>query len=302
MAVVLRELFLAVLIEKLRASHSWLARLKDESSFVGNNVIHLNEIGADPQVLINNTVYPIPTAQREDGALMVALNKYDTTNTRVSVDELYALPYDKPGSVIAQHKATLEEQMGAHGLYTIAPPTGTATMPVLLTTGTPDPTDTTGRMPLTVADLIKLQRVFDDAKIPKKGRVLVLSNQHTQDLLNATLATNPFLATQFQNVSTGGLAPVLYGFELHQDLYAPTYNLTTKTRRAYGATSQATDETASIAFHDADCFRALGSAQMFFRDATLDPENRSSVAGFRVYGVAAPYTRRSQLAIISNRD
>ena len=40
MAVVLRELWLAMLIEKLRFSNTWMAKLKDESSFVGNNVIH----------------------------------------------------------------------------------------------------------------------------------------------------------------------------------------------------------------------------------------------------------------------
>lgn len=294
----MKELFLAVLIDKLRASHSWLAMLKDESSFVGNNVIHLNEIGADPDVLINNTIYPIPTATREDNGLPLALNKYDTTNTRVSVDELYALPYDKQGSVIAQHKAKMEEFMGAHGLYTIAPQTGTTSMPILVTTG---PNDGTGRLMLIPADLIRLQKVYDDAKIPKAGRMLVLSNEHTSDLLIATLSTNPFLATQFQNIATGGLAPVLYGFMLHQDLYAPVYNLTTKTRKAFGSASAATDSTGSVAFSAPDCFRALGTAQMFFRDASIDPENRSSVAGFQVYGVAAPYTRRSQTAILSGK-
>jgi hypothetical protein len=296
MAVVLKELFLAVLIDKLRASHSWLAKLKDESSFVGNNVIHLSEIGADPDVLINNNIYPIPTSSREDNDLPIALNKYDTTNTRCSVDELYALPYDKPGSIIAQHKAKMEEFTGAHGLFTIAPPAATATMPILVTTG---PNDGTGRLMLIPADLIRLQKAFDDAKIPKVGRVLVLSNNHVADLLLSTLGT--FIATLFQNVATGGLAQSLYGFELHQDLYAPTYNLSTKTRKAFGAASQATDTDGSIAFSSSDAFRALGTAQMFYRDASLSPEERASVAGFQVYGIAAPYTRRSQAAIISGK-
>ena len=296
MAVVLKELFLAMLIEKLRAPHTWLGMLKDESSFVGNNVIHLNEVGADPTVLINNTIYPISTAQRIDNDLPVALFKYDTTNTRVSVDELYALPYDKQGSVVAQHKAVLEEQMGAHGLYTIAPPAATATMPILVTTGE---NDGTGRLRLRPQDLIALKLAFDVAKIPVAGRMLVLSAEHTADLLTTTLAS--FIATAFQTVGTGGLAPTLYGFMLHQDLFAPTYNLTTKTRKAFGAAPAATDTTGSVAFSSQDCFRAMGSSQMFFRDASLDPENRSSVAGFQVYGIAAPYTRRSQAAIISGK-
>ncbi len=296
MAVALRELFLAMLIDKLRAPHTWLAKLKDESSFVGNNVIHLTEVGADPDVLINNTVYPISTAQRIDNDLPVALFKYDTTNTRVSVDELYAIPYDKQGSIIANHKLAMEEKMGAHGLYTIAPQAATATMPILVTTGA---NDGTGRKRLRPEDLIALKFAYDKAKIPVAGRVLVLSNEHASDLLVSTLAS--FISTAFQTVGTGGLAPMLYGFELHQDLFAPVYNLGTLTRRAFGAAPAAGDTTASVAFSAGDCFRALGSAQMFFRDASLDPENRSSVAGFQVYGIAAPYTRRSQAAIVSGQ-
>lgn len=295
MAVVLRELFLATLIEKLRASHAWLGKLKDESSFVGNNVIHLNEIGADPTVLINNTVYPIATATREDNAIPVSLNKYDTTNTRCSVDELYALPYDKPGSIIAQHKATLEEQMGAHGLYTLAPQNGNK-MPILVTTG---PDDGTGRRMLVPNDLIRLQKAFDDAKIPKLGRMLILSNEHVSDLLLNTLTS--YAVAAFQNIGVGTVAPMLYGFELYQDLYAPVYNLNTKTLKAYGAASAATDSNGSVALSAPDAFRALGTNKMFYRDAELDPENRSTVVGFQVYGIACPYTRRSQAALISGK-
>ncbi len=293
MAVVLRELWLAMLIEKLRASHTWLARLKDESSFVGNNVIHLNEIGADPDVLVNNTVYPIATAARVDDDVPVALSKYDTTNTRISVDELYGLPYDKPGSALVQHKGRLEEFMGAHGLFTIAPPAATSTMPILSATG---PDDGTGRLRLIPQDIIRMSRAFDDAKIPMAGRMLVLSNEHKEDLLQTTLAT--FIAAQFQNVGTGAVAPMLYGFEMHQDLYAPIYNKTTKVRKAFGAASANTDARASVAFSAQDAFRALGTSQLFYRDASLDPENRATVMGFQVWGIAAPYTRRSQAAII----
>ena len=257
----------------------------------------LNEIGADPDVLINNTVYPVATASRVDTDLPVALSKYDTTNTRISVDELYGLPYDKPGSALAQHKGRLEEFMGAHGLYTIAPPAATSTMPILTTSG---PDDGTGRLRLIPQDIIKLGRAFDDAKIPMAGRILVLSNEHKEDLLHTTLAS--FIAATFQNVGTGAVAPMLYSFELHQDLYAPVYNFTTKARKAFGAASASTDSRASIAFSAADAFRALGTSQLFYRDASLDPENRSTVMGFQVWGIAAPYTRRSQAAIISTLD
>lgn len=296
MAVVLRELYTAMLIEKLRASQGWLGKLKDESGLVGNNVIHLNEVGADPDVLINNTVYPIATAQREDNDIPISLNKYDTTNTRITQDELYGLPYDKQGSVIAQHKSALEEKMGAHGLYTIAPPLATTTMPILVTTGD---ADSTGRLRLTEADLITMGQAFDDAKIPAEGRVLILNSQHKADLLLSSLGK--YIATQIQTVATGALLPSLFGFEIGFSLTPPVYDLSTKKRKAFGAVSADVDTKGSVAFSAADCFRAYGTVQMFYKDAVLDPENRSSTAGFRQWGIACPYTRRSQAAIISGK-
>jgi len=293
MAVVLKELWLAMLIDKFRFESSWAAGLKSENAFVGNNVIHLTEIGADPTVLIDNTVYPIVTSTREDNDATVALKKYETTNTRISDDELYGLPYDKPGSVLAQHRATLQQGMMAHGLYTIAPLQETAKTPIIVTTGE---NDGTGRR-LTINDLVRLKRKYDDAKIPKEGRKLVLAPEHSEDLL---LASQVF-REQYHVIATGQLLP-LYGFELHEDVNPPVYNVNTKVRKAYGAASApATDANASIAFYNARCFQALGTNTMYYREATLDPENRSSVAGFRQWGIMMPYTRDSQAAIISGR-
>ena len=51
--------------------------------------ISLLEIGGDPIVLIDNLTYPIAKTQRNDGAVLVQLRKMDTTNTRITDDELY---------------------------------------------------------------------------------------------------------------------------------------------------------------------------------------------------------------------
>ncbi|RIY06468.1 hypothetical protein D0T11_18685 [Hymenobacter rubripertinctus] len=287
-------MWLAILLEKFRFTSTWAAGLKSESSFVGNNVIHLNEIGADPTVLIDNTVYPILTTTREDQDITVALKKYETTNTRITDDELYGLPYDKPGSVMAQHRITLEQGMLAHGLYTIAPLSNTARTPIIVTSGEDDGT---GRRRMTPGDIIRLKRMYDDAKIPKEGRKLVLAPEHSEDLL---LASQVF-REQYHIIATGQLLP-LYGFELHEDVNAPVYNVGTKVRKAYGAASApATDANASVAFYNARCFQALGTNKMYHRESALDPETRSSVCGFRQWGIMMPYSRDSQAAIISGR-
>lgn len=293
MAVVLKELWLAMLLEKLRFTNTWATGLKNETSFVGNNVIHLTEIGADPNVLIDNTIYPIAVSSREDNDVTVALKKYDTENTRIRRDELYALPYDKTGSVLDQHQKALEEKMMAHGLYTIAPLSNQTKTPVLVTTGADDGT---GRKRLKVADIIKLQRVMNDLKIPAKGRKLVLCSEHQEDLL---LESQTF-REQYSIIASGVVLP-LYGFEIHLSLDTVRYNGTTKVRVAFGAASAGTDANASIAFYDGRCFQAMGGNSMFYRDAETDPEQRATVVGFQQYGIIMPYQRDSQAAIISGK-
>src|SRR5690606_37333266 len=62
--VVLKEMWEAELIRAFRANRSWMGRIPRKDQYVGNNAINLQEIGADPTVLINNTTYPIAVAQR----------------------------------------------------------------------------------------------------------------------------------------------------------------------------------------------------------------------------------------------
>jgi hypothetical protein len=307
MAVVLRQLWTGMLLDRLRFTSTWAAGMRDESSFVGNDVIHLTLIGADPSVLIDNTVYPIVTAAREDNDAVVALRKYETTNTSISDDELYAVPIDKPGSVIAQHRTVLEQGIMNHGLYTIAPLQETASTPVLVTTGynpkdpsTPFTAEAlaggTHRLRLVPEDIIKLKRMMDDLKIPKKGRKLVLSSEHVEDLL----MTSQVFKDQYHNIADGKILP-LYGFEMHEDLNSPVYNISTKVRKAFGASSLSTDATGSVAFFDGRCFSAMGTTKMYYSAAEQDPTMRRSVVGFRQWGIIMPYNRDSQAAIISGR-
>src|SRR5690606_38542778 len=105
-------------------------------------------------------------------------------------------PYDKPGSVSRQHRETIEETSGEHGLHICAPQADTASTPVLQSSG---PDDGTGRARLISADLIRLKKAYDDLKIPKMGRILILCNEHIQDLL---LEDQDF-KNQYQNHKEG---------------------------------------------------------------------------------------------------
>ena len=104
------------LINNFRHDNTWLETLTPKPQWVGNDAIKIPKRGTAPKVLINNQIYPIQSNKREDGHIIVALNKYDTENTTVTDDELNALPYDKLGDVQQQHREELEDKTAEHAL------------------------------------------------------------------------------------------------------------------------------------------------------------------------------------------
>ena len=96
-AGVLTEIWTGELIKKLRAGDvaDFLDGVPDYSQYAENDVIHLVDVGGDPDVLINNTTYPIPVQELEDGDAVFGLDKFQTKATPVTDDELYASSCDR---------------------------------------------------------------------------------------------------------------------------------------------------------------------------------------------------------------
>ena len=94
-AGVYTEVWTGELVKGLREflTGSWLDGVPDQSSIVNNDVIHLVEVGVDPDVLINNTTYPIPLQALEDKDIAISLDKFQTKVTPVTDDELNAISY-----------------------------------------------------------------------------------------------------------------------------------------------------------------------------------------------------------------
>lgn len=290
-AVAKRELVERELIKHFRHLGTWLEAIPSKNQWVNNDVIRLNEVGADPNVLINNNTYPINVSSRTDSSTAISLYKYDTENTRVTDDELYGLPYDKVGSVQQQHRLTLEEHTRMHALHSVAPQENTADTPIIKTTGEADGT----RKRLVYADLVRLKKQLDTKKVPKAGRMLVLSPEHIADLLIEDKA----LQVQYQNHTAGMLSKNYAGFELYEDIYAPEYNPTTLQKIAYGEV-EAGSVAASIVVHKGTAVKARGSVKLYRAKAEDDPQNRETVMGLRLWFLAIPTRALGQGAIISD--
>ncbi|PCI11874.1 MAG: hypothetical protein COB73_00790 [Flavobacteriaceae bacterium] len=289
-AVAKKELAEKELINHFRHEGTWLSRVPSKNQWVGNDVIKLNEIGADPTVLIDNNTYPIAVSQRTDTSTAISLFKYDTENTKVTDDEAYALPYDKSGTVQRQHRETLEEETQAHALHSIAPAANTADTPILQTSGAAIGGAGT-RLRLTYKDLVDFKQKLDALKIPKKGRVLVLCPDHIADLLLEDKALN----VQYNNHTTGAIAKNYVGFEIFEDINAPEYTVGL-TKIAYGG---AAGTAASVFFLANRTAKARGTVTRYLSKASDDPQNRETVIGFRLYFIAIPTSLKGQGAIVS---
>ena len=294
-AVAKKELAERELIKHFRHSGTWLDRVPSKNQWVGNDVIKLNEIGADPDVLIDNNTYPITVSQRTDTSTAISLFKYDTTNTKITDDELYALPYDKPGSVQAQHRETLEERTQEHALHSLAPVGNTADTPIIKTSGAAVG-GLGSRLRLTYRDLVDYKKTLDKLKIPKKGRILVLCADHVADLLLEDKALN----VQYNNHKTGAITQNYVGFEMYEDIYSPVYDKTTLAKIAFGSATAGVE--ASVFFLAQRTAKARGTVKRYQRDASTDPENRETVVGFRLYFIAIPTSQKGQGAIISGEQ
>jgi hypothetical protein len=276
------------MIKKFRHDNTWLGALKSKQSWVNNDVIKIPKRGAAPTVLINNSVYPIVSAGRDDSHVVLSLNKYETTNTTVTAAELYALPYEKVSDVQEQHREELEDKTSQHALHSIAPNSNTATTPVLVCTGAPD---ANGRPTLRAKDVSNLKRRFDKLLVPKEGRILVLCTDHVADLLDE----DKTFTTQYHNAIDGVLSKNFYGFTIYESTYNPTFTAGVKV--AFGAVDGA--QVSSIAMHSKTCFKASGTVVRYARAAEQDPENRRHTIGFELYFIGIAIRDEGVGAIIS---
>ena len=109
--------------------------IPDQSSIVENDVIHLVDVGVDPEVLVNNTTYPIEIQELDDKDIAIKLDKFQTKVTPITDDELYAISYDKMQRVKESHSNSINDAKFAKAAHSFCAKNNTATTPVLKTTG-----------------------------------------------------------------------------------------------------------------------------------------------------------------------
>lgn len=285
------EVWTGELVKQLRGgmTASWLDGVSDYSAAVNNEVVHLVDVGGDPDVLINNTTYPIAAQELEDGDIALGLDKFQTKKTAVSDDQLFAISYDKMGSVIERHGDAITIAKFKKAAHALAPNSNTAKTPVVPTSGEDD----NGRKKCTRKDIIALKRKLDALQVPTAGRRLVLCSDHVNDLLE----DDQKFRDQYYNYTTGKIAN-MYGFEVYEFENCP-YFTKEGTKVPFKNSPSGTDHQASFCFYTKRVFRAQGSTKMYYRDAQTNPDYQQNEVNFRHYYIVLPKKMEAIGAIYS---
>lgn len=252
------------------------------------NVIHIPRTNFNPNVLVNNTAYPIALQAYTDDEVVVALDKYVTEVTTLSDDKIIGASYNVIDPATNGHVRAINAKKFKKAIHAIAPTSDAASTPVIVCTG-----DVVNGLPtLRYEDLVALKERLDLDEVSAEGRRLVLSTTHYNNLL---LDRKNF-GDKLVNYNTGMPAPVIAGFELFQYAGNPLFT-SVGVKKAFGAVKAAGDRQASVAFWTGAIAKKTGMTKQYFADAKLSPTTQSNQLNYRHYFIAVPFEAKGVAAI-----
>jgi len=245
MAQLEKEIWVNQIMEKFYPDSSFLKYGRDFSQLVDNNAINMADAGVDPDVLINNTTYPIPVVQRADTPIRIELDKFETKNTLVRRPEVIQYAYVQLDSVLMGHRNQLQAKTAEKAAHAYAPAGDSPYSPVISTTGAVKGT----RKTLTFEDVLALKERFDNMEIPVEERYLVLHPSHVTDLIRLDVKG-------FKDITdiVNGQPKRFAGFGILQFSRMPLYDLDTMKKIPWG--SALTGAFSSFAFQAGEVMKA----------------------------------------------
>lgn len=277
MSTLNKEVWVRQLVKNFYPNSSFLNYVKDFSSLVDNNAINMAEVGVDPEVLVNNTTYPIKVSQRVDKPIRIELDLFETENTLVRRPEVIEYSYDQLESVLMGHRSQLRAKTAEKAAHAFAPAEDGEYTPVISTTG-----DTSGkRKRLSVEDILSLKERFDDVNIPFEDRYLVLNPKHVSDLIL-------FDIKAFKDLTDiiDGQPKRFAGFNVLQTSITPIYDSVTLKKKPFSAEKSDTDTFCSFCFQKEEVMKADGDVFLYSKEN--DPEERGTIVGFDKRFIALP--------------
>lgn len=282
-----KQIWIDLIKEGMTPDTSFLSRSVDMSDLVEHNKINLAEAGVEPNVIIDNKVYPVPTASREDAPLELPLHTFDTENTVVRNIEEKESAYPKMESVTRGHRRSLIRKTSANAAYNWCPTKDSDMTPVLAASGD---ISKAGYKKVSFEDFLNLEAKFRGLDVDMNSLVAVLNAYHLADLMAEDMKL-------YKEVLAAGK---LFSFSLFSFNNTATFDGTTGQKKAYGAAADPTkDAISSLVYCDTEVMRASGDTEIFV--TYKDPKERGDILGFQQRFTALPIRSKYIGAIYSGK-
>jgi hypothetical protein len=252
-----------------------------EGTITESNVIHVPTSEFAPDILINNSTYPIALQAYTDDAVIIQLDKYQTKVVTLSDDQVMGASYDRIDNATRKTVQKLTAEKFGKAVHAIAPTSNAVNTPVLVGSGA---ANTEGRKILVYSDLVRLKAAFDKAGAPVGDRRLVLNTDHYNDLL----LDRANFGDQLVNYKMGEVAPVIAGFKIFQYINMPNFT-SANVKKAYGSVAITGDQKASIAFVGENIAKKTGNTKQYFTPAVDNPTTQTNQLAYRHYFIAVPF-------------
>lgn len=248
------------------------------------NVINIPLETFSPDVLINNSTYPIDVQDHADGSKTITLDKYQTKATKISDDAAIGASYDKIDSTTRRHRITIQATKFKKAIHALAPAAHTADTPVIELPANYTSNDVYLKM-------VELKGYFDDMECPEEGRRIVLASAH----YNKLIEDRERFADVLVDHKTGKVNKRIAGFEVYTYVSNPMYS-EAGAKKAWGAVALGTDKQATVAFHTDNVGKKTGMLKQYYDKPTTTTQ--AHLLNYRHYYIALPILNKYIGAII----
>lgn len=276
-----KQIWQNTIIEEFWPDDSFASKATNDSEYVNQGkTVHIPNAGAPSGVKKNRKTLPAEVTVRTDVDVDYDLDEFTTDPVRIPHADTVELSYNKRNSVISQDRAKLRNDAHQSILEKWAPETSYR----VSTTGAARvahiKTATGQRKALTTTDVLTLQTKFDLQDVPAADRYLVLDAVMYADLL-ADMVESQKIGFFAQADAKKGIVGELYGFKVMKRSTVLRFTAAgALVKTTEGATLNATDLAAGLAFHKDAVSVAMGEVVMF--DSMSNPTYYGDIYSFLV--------------------
>lgn len=260
------EVWVRYIMNRLWKDNQFLVKAFNDDQYVlGNKIVHIPQPGSKPVIDKNNAAFPVAAVQRTDTDVVYTLDKYTSRPTHIEKADMQEISYDKIESVFGDHAGELVEVISDDMIIKWL--TGLAAGSIVRTTGAATAVKVTGqtttRLAMKHQDLKAAKLKMDLQNVPANDRFALLEANMADELFDSLSDSQYRDFSQYVNAKEGIIGR-LYGFDIfvRSKTAISTAALAIE---ALGASVDATDHVASLAWQKNSVTRAIGE-KMFFED------------------------------------